>query len=155
MLGMTATTMLHVVLLATATGEYQEAFKRADEQNMPFLVLVGADWCPGCRVMKRETMPELNQHGELERVVYTEVDTDGRPKLSRKLLRGDSIPQLVLYTPVGKLWRRVHLTGPHSAKKTRAFLKREIAAGREFAKKRRRQASASADNAQLTTAKQK
>jgi len=155
MLGMTATTTFYVALLATVSGEYQEAFHEAEEQGKPFLVLVGASWCPGCRVMKQETMPELSRNGELEEVVYVEVDMDARPKLSRKLLRENSIPQLVLYTPLGKLWRRVHLTGAHSAPKTRTFLKREIAAGRQIAEKRRREAVASAYKTRLTKTEQK
>ena len=135
MLGLTASTIMQVALLATAGGDYQEAFEKADKEGKPLLVLVGTNWCPGCRVMKQETIPEFRRTGGLNNVVFTQVDADAKPELSSKLLRGNSIPQLVLYTKVGKLWRRTQLTGAHSPTEISGFLKREIAAGRAAAKK--------------------
>ncbi len=135
MLGLTATTVMQVALLATAGGEYQQAFHRAEAQGKPLLVLIGAPWCPGCRVMKQITMPKFRRSGGLKGIIFTEVDADAKPKLCQKLLRGNSIPQLVLYTRAGKLWRRTQLTGARSAKEVRTFLKREIVAGRAVAEK--------------------
>lgn len=152
MFGTTATMILQIALLATGRGEYQEAFERADESDHPFLVLVGADWCPGCRAMKQETMPKLSRSGKLEEIVYTEVNAETQSKLSRKLLKGRSIPQLVLYTRAGKLWRRVHLTGVHSPQQVQEFLEREIAAGREIDKERRDQQQSAEGTSQLTNA---
>lgn len=135
MLGLTATTVAQVVLMASSGAAYQQAFDRADKEDKPLLVLVGAEWCPGCRQMKNQTIPELKELGSLKEVVFTEVDTDSKPELTRKILRGTSIPQLVLYTPVGKNWRRTHLTGAQSANQVQQFLKREIATGRDVAEK--------------------
>jgi thioredoxin-like negative regulator of GroEL len=122
--------VLHLALLMPGGSEYQEAFDRADQRGKSLLVLVGSDRCPGCRVMKDRTLPQLQKAGSLRQVVFTTVDVDAKPKLSRQVMRGDSIPQLVLYTRVGKLWRRTHLTGAQTAARIRAFLKREIAAAR-------------------------
>ncbi|MFO7906076.1 MAG: thioredoxin family protein [Planctomycetota bacterium] len=148
---MTATTLLQIALLTTTGGEYQKAFERADDHDKPFLVLVGADWCPGCRAMKQEAIPELDRAGDLKGIVYVEVDTDAKPDLSRKLLRGRSIPQLVLYTQAGELWRRVHLAGVHSPGKIRKFLERQISAGREVHRKRLDEQQSNAEESQLTT----
>ena len=79
--------------------------------------------------MKQENIPELKREGDLKEVVYAEVDADAKPALSRRLLRGNSIPQLVLYMRIGKRWRRAQLTGVHSPEDVRGFLQREIAAG--------------------------
>ncbi len=130
MVGLTAATLLQVALLTAAGDGYQEAYQRAEEEGKPLLILVGTEWCPGCRVMKGENIPELKREGGLGDVVYTEVDADTKPTLSRRLLRGNSIPQLVLYMRVGKLWRRAQLTGVHSPEEVRGFIRREVAAGR-------------------------
>ncbi len=159
MFGLTAATLMHVALLTTAGGDYQAAFKQADKEGKPLLVLVGTNWCPGCRVMKSETIPEFRRIGGLKDVVFTQVDADAKPELSRKLLRGSSIPQLVLYTRVGKLWRRTQLTGAHTPAEIRSFLKREIAKGRIVAEKASHQgvtqdSLTSTSNAQSSIAQQ-
>ena len=84
--------------------------------------------------MKEEVIPEVRQGGVLDQVVFTQVDADAKPALCRRLLRGNSIPQLVLYSRVGKFWRRTQLTGVHAPDKIRSFLQREIAAGQAEAK---------------------
>lgn len=129
MFGFTAATVMQVAFLTAAGGDYQAAYDRAAEEGKPFLILVGTDWCPGCRVMKQENIPELKREGDLQEVVYAEVDADAKPALSHRLLRGNSIPQLVLYMRIGKRWRRTQLTGVHSPEDVRGFLRREIAAG--------------------------
>ena len=71
----------------------------------------------------------------LENLVFVAVDSEDSPALTRQLLRGDSLPQLVLYTPVGKLWRRTHLSGEQSQSEILAYLQREIVRGQEVAQK--------------------
>ena len=87
MLGLTAATVMQFALLATAGSEYMDAYNRADEEGKPLLVLVGAEWCPGCRVMKDEAMPELRRRGGLKHIVFAEVDADAKPELCRKRSR--------------------------------------------------------------------
>jgi hypothetical protein len=84
-------------------------------------------------------MHELTLSGGLKDIVYTEVDAEAKPELTRQLLRGDTLPQLVLYTPVGKLWRRTHIAGAQSPSEVQAFLKKEIAKGREVAERARQE----------------
>lgn len=131
MVGLTASVAMQVALLATSAGAYQDAYNQADKEGKPLLVLVGADWCPGCRTMKQETIPELERDGDLSQVVFTTVNTDEKPTLSRQLLRGTSIPQLVLFTRTAKGWRRSQLTGAQVPRIIRQFLKRETVAERE------------------------
>jgi thiol-disulfide isomerase/thioredoxin len=131
MLGLTASVAMQVALVATAAGGYQEAYNRADKEDKPFLVLVGANWCPGCRTMKDEMIPELEREGGLSQVVFTTVNTDEKPALSRRLLRGTSIPQLVLFTRTPNGWRRSQLTGVHEPGLIRQFIRREIVSARE------------------------
>ncbi len=149
MFGLTAATVVQIALLTAAGGDYQEAYERAEEEGKPFLVLIGADWCPGCRTMKTENIPELKREGSLTEVVYAEVDADAKPALSRRLLRGNSIPQLVLYMRIGSRWRRTQLTGVHSPEDVRGFLRKEIAAGRAEA----REATAQSTTSESSTVK--
>jgi len=80
-------------------------------------------------------MPELDRAGALDHVVYVAVDVDDNAALTRQLLRGDALPQLVLYTQVGKLWRRTHLSGASSQSEILAYLEREISRGQEVAER--------------------
>ena len=65
---------------------------RRTKEGKPLLVLVGAEWCPGCRTMKNEMIPELQRGGGLKPVVFATVDTDEKPDLSQRLLRGVPYP---------------------------------------------------------------
>jgi thioredoxin-like negative regulator of GroEL len=127
MMGVTAQVAMQLALFATAASPYQDAYDQAGREGKPLLVLVGADWCPGCRVMKDEMIPKLKRGDGLSRVVFTTVNTDEKPLLARRLLRGNSIPQLVLYTRTRKGWRRAQLTGVHEPQEIQHFLRAEIA----------------------------
>ncbi len=135
MYGLVTVTVLHIALSSTSGSKYQEAYNRAEKAGKPLLVLVGTDRSPDCRVMQQQTMPELHRAGALENLVFVAVDSEDSPALTRQLLRGDSLPQLVLYTPVGKLWRRTHLSGEQSQSEILAYLQREIVRGQEVAQK--------------------
>ena len=138
MLGLTTVAVLHVAFVAANGSVYQEAYNRAEAAGKPLLVLVGNDRYADYRVMREKTMPELTRSSALQDIVFAAVDSDAKPALTRQLLRGDSLPQLVLYTPVGKLWRRTQLSGAQSEGEILAFLEREIAKGREVAEKANR-----------------
>lgn len=124
MTGLTATVAMHLALLTTSADGYQAAFNKAEKDGKPLLVLVGAEWCPGCRVMKDDVIPKLDSDGGLEEVVFTTVDTDEKPTLSRRLLRGTAIPQLVMYARTAKGWRRTELTGVQDPGRIRQFIRR-------------------------------
>lgn len=117
--------MLSVILQASmATGgtTYAEAFKQADETGRPLVVLVGADWCPGCRTMKQAVIPQLEQRGALSSVAFAHVNTGADPVLAGKLMRGSSIPQLIVYRKTSKGWSRSQLTGVQSVSEAASFI---------------------------------
>lgn len=132
MTGLTAIVAMHMALLTTTANDYQEAYSKAEKEGKPLLVLVGAEWCPGCRVMKDEVIPQLKGDGGLEDVVFTTVNTDEKPTLTRRLLRGTAIPQLVMFARTGKgSWRRTELTGVQETGRIRQFIRRGIVEAHE------------------------
>lgn len=109
--------MMCLALTLAATPDqpvsYQDAYEEANKSKRPMLVLVGADWCPACRVMKYTTLPGLLKDGKLKQVSYSIVDVDEAPQLSSQLMRSSSIPQLVLLVPLTDGWQRYYLNGSH------------------------------------------
>src|SRR5688500_16815352 len=82
MLGLSAGVVLQISLIATGAQPYNEAQKSASETGQPLLVLVGADWCPGCRTMKHSVMTRMESRGSLAKVDYAIVNTDADPGLA-------------------------------------------------------------------------
>ena len=117
---------LHLLLQTAAPSagghDYATAFKDTEETGRPLVVLIGADWCPGCRQMKYATIPELEKKGGLRKVAFAYVNTDQQRKLAGKLMRGSSIPQLVMYQETDSGWTRKQLTGAQSTSVVEAFL---------------------------------
>jgi thioredoxin-like negative regulator of GroEL len=112
---------------AAAEITYQEAYRQTQQSGRPLLVLVGADWCPGCRTMKNATLPALQTAGRLEDVIVTQVNCDRESELADRLMRGGSIPQLILFTQTKDGWRRHQLTGAQSPASVRTFLDQKFA----------------------------
>src|SRR5262245_59045432 len=108
--------VLHQAILAANPLSYQTALKDAQAQKRPLLVLVGATWCPGCQTMKQSVLPSLQQAGGMREVTYATVDADSDRDVASQLMRGSSIPQLIVFakTPDGK-WHREQITGETSA----------------------------------------
>jgi thiol-disulfide isomerase/thioredoxin len=113
---------MQVSLLATSANNYDQAYKVTNETGRPLVVLVGADWCPGCQTMKRSVIPQLQQRGSLEGVSFATVNTDQQEKLAGNLMRGGSIPQLIMYTKTDKGWMRKQIVGARSVEEVEAFL---------------------------------
>jgi hypothetical protein len=141
--GLAMAAMLQVALLATSMNDYQTAYSQAEAGGKPLLVLVGNETSPDYCKLKQETLPELIRSGALEKLVLTEVDMAVKPNLARQMVRGDALPQLVLYTPVTKkTWRRRHIAGTPSEGEIQTFLVREISRGLEVAAERRKKSTA-------------
>jgi hypothetical protein len=146
MYGFSAVVVLQAALLANTASDYQKAYDKAEAAAKPLLVLVGTEQSPAWRTLKEKTLRDLSRSGGLKEVVFVEVESQDNPKLTRQLLRGESLPQLVLYTPVGKLWRRTHIAGARSEDEVRDFLKREIAQGKLVARQAKQQKTTVMDN---------
>jgi thioredoxin-like negative regulator of GroEL len=106
--------MVHVSLLASAGQSYEEAHRTHVQTGQPLVVLVGADWCPACVTMKQSIIPQAQRQGVLSGVAFAQVNTDQQPELARKLMRGGSIPQLIVYHKAGSGWKRRELLGAQS-----------------------------------------
>lgn len=124
--------MVHVALalLMTVTGtnakplSYEEAFAKADKEKKPLLILVGARWCASCQIMKKETVEPMKENGALKQVVVTYVDKDERPELAEQLMKGETLPQVIVYSKKSGNWKRFSLTGMQSTTRMAELLGR-------------------------------
>lgn len=125
---MFATSFFFVTACLSITNDsesYGAALAQAQQHQQPLLVLVGADWCPACRVMEQQVLPQLRRQGGLQRVSVAKVDTDRQPELARQLMRGSAIPQLIVFRqrPDGS-WFRAQITGATSVGEVYALVQR-------------------------------
>ncbi len=120
--------LLQFSALAVGGNTYAEAYREADESGRPMLLLITADWCPGCQVMKNSTLPQLARQGGLEDVSLVILNYDQNTALCRKMMRGNSIPQLVLYYKHESGWRRRGLVGKQSVATVSAMIKSGVEA---------------------------
>ncbi|GIW97596.1 MAG: hypothetical protein KatS3mg111_0929 [Pirellulaceae bacterium] len=104
--------------------KYEAAFEKADRENKPLMIVVGASWCPACQILKRETIATMHRRGELEDVVITMVDRDQRPELAEKLMRGQTLPQVIVYKKSDGQWKRFSVVGMQSVERMRELLGR-------------------------------
>jgi thioredoxin-like negative regulator of GroEL len=124
MLALTA--FVQASLLATAGQGYAEAYQLTAETGRPLVVLVGADWCPACQTMKRSVIPQLASRGILKRVAFAQINTDQESELARKMMRGGSIPQLLMFVKTEDGWQRSQLNGAQSVSAVEAFIRRGV-----------------------------
>ena len=96
------------------------AKERATKEYKPILVLVSADWCPGCRKAKAflGTAP-------LSGVYYVIVNVDRDRDLAKSIGKESTkIPVLVGYKKCGDQWQRGAINPPVDPTKIRRFLER-------------------------------
>lgn len=130
--GMTSMVHVALALIMSVVGannsqdplDYDVAITQAQKEKKPLLVLVGANWCASCQVMKRETIEPMKESGELKDVVVAVVDKDLRPELAEQLMRGATLPQIVVFSQEGDGWKRFSLTGMQSQSRIRELLNR-------------------------------
>lgn len=99
---------------AKAPLKYEDALKKSQKEEKPLLILVGAPWCSSCQIMKRDTIVPMQKSGDLDNVVVTHVDKDKRPELAEQLMKGQTLPQVVLFSKRSGKWKRFSLTGMQS-----------------------------------------
>jgi thiol-disulfide isomerase/thioredoxin len=107
---------------AGGTQDYATAYKETQESGRPLVVLVGAEWCPGCRTMKQSVIPQLEKQGGLANVEYAYVNADDQSKLAGQLMQGSTIPQLILYHKTDNGWKRQRIIGARAASEVQAFI---------------------------------
>ena len=129
MTGLSTTLVLHAALLTSGAdaATYGDAYKAMQNEGKPMLVLVGADWCPACRVLKN-TASQMRRQGKLANVAFAVVDYDRENRLATRMMRGQSVPQLILFEKTATGWRRTQLTGGQSETQVLGF----VADARQF-----------------------
>ena len=125
--GIALSVVLQAAMLATGAEGYEEAYAKATEQGQPLVVLVGADWCPGCQVMKHGVLAKLRERGRLKRVNYTTVNMDENSELAQKLMHGGKIPQLIVFTKTDEGWKREQVVGATSEENVESMIDRALA----------------------------
>ncbi len=144
MTGLALGFMMQTVLLAAGPQSYEAAYKQAEVNGQPILVLVGADWCPGCRTMKGAVLPRMQQGGKLKSVNFALVNSDRHANLATHLMRGNSIPQLIVYAKTEQGWHREQITGATSEEAVEQLIRRagEAQSAAKIAKERAKEKDA-------------
>lgn len=114
--------LLQASVLGAPEQDYATAVQQSLQSGRPLVVLLGADWCPACKVMRNSTLPAVAQKGGLDGVVFTYVDVDKNPQLTTQLARGSSIPQLIRFEKKEGKWSVRHMIGGHSVQKVTSFI---------------------------------
>jgi thioredoxin-like negative regulator of GroEL len=129
MVGLTALFVFQQALLGADPGSYHAALADAQTERRPLLVLVGAQWCPGCQTMKQRVIPSLARRGALRTVSFATIDTDAEAELAQQLMRGGAIPQLIAFsrTRDGK-WHREQITGTTDEAGVQSLIARAVKA---------------------------
>jgi len=114
--------VINLSSLPAQPSHYDKAYWRSISSGRPLVVLLGADWCPGCRIMKGRILPEVAKVGGLANVEFAYVDVDRQTELAGELYRDNAIPQLIRFRRTNAGWESQHLTGAHSVQEVRAFI---------------------------------
>ena len=115
-----------VSFLGASESGFDHALKQSVSTNRPLVVLIGADWCPSCQVMKNSTIPQVAKEGGLENVVFTYVDADQQRRLVSRLSRVRSIPQLIRFDRTPSGWQGRLLVGAQTPQDVYKFVNTEV-----------------------------
>ncbi len=112
---------------ADAKLSYEEAYVKAQKENKPLIVLVGADWCAACKKMKALTIDPMKESGEFENVIFTFLDRDEQSDICEQVMDGDTLPQIIVFSKATGSWRRHSLTGIQSENRVKDLILRATA----------------------------
>ena len=115
-------TLLQVSMLGAHAQEYVDAVARSEATGRPLVVLLGAEWCRGCQVMEKKTIPEVYRLGGMRNVEYATVDVDDEPEIAAKLSLAKSIPQLIRFDRTRDGWAARVLVGARDVKTVTEFV---------------------------------
>jgi thioredoxin-like negative regulator of GroEL len=97
---------------STKDHDYTLAYQEAQLKGKPLMVIVGAPWCPACHTLQDTTIKQLEESGQLDDVCVAIVDRDTQPQLANQLMRGQMIPQIIVFAKGDSgRWERSQLTG--------------------------------------------
>ncbi len=103
---------------------YEEAYRRAQQERKPLVILVGADWCAACKTMKHDTIVPMQESGALREVVYTQLDKDAQPDLAGQVMQGKMLPQIVVFCESDAGWKRFSLTGIQTERRVKDLIRK-------------------------------
>jgi thiol-disulfide isomerase/thioredoxin len=118
--------ILQGMIVASGADTYAEAYNATAKTGQPMVVMVSAEWCPACKTMERNVIPQIKKRGRLAKVSFAIVDLDREQKLGKKLTRGGPIPQLLMYRKTRSGWKLRRLTGGHSLRKVETFIEEGV-----------------------------
>lgn len=128
---MTITAVLMTISAIVATDgnalDYKVAYEKAQAGNKPLLVLVTAEWCPPCQIMKTTTIPNLLAKDAFKDTYFATVDLDKQSALARKLIGSRGVPQLILFEKSDGKWLRRYLRGVQTEESVQSFLEKSPA----------------------------
>jgi thiol:disulfide interchange protein len=104
------------------TLTYEVAYQKAQKEKKPLLVLVGADWCHACKVMKTDTIVPMKSAGQLKDVVFTQLDKEQHPELASQIMQGSTLPQIVVFCESEQGWKKFSLTGLQSERRVKELI---------------------------------
>ena len=102
--------------------DYTTAYENAQGGDKPLLVLVTAEWCPPCQVMKATTIPQLMAKDSFKNFHYATVDLDKEEPLARQLIGERGVPQLIMFEKQDGRWLRRYLRGMQTPEAVEAFV---------------------------------
>ncbi|TWU20196.1 Thioredoxin [Novipirellula galeiformis] len=126
--------LLFALILSTVTSEqqmqqnYASVYKQSIEENKPLMVIVSADWCPACQVLKNSTLKQMAQTGELNDVCVAVINKDLEPELVQQLTKGENLlPQIIMFTKSESgQWNRRRLIGFQPKQPVRSLIRKAI-----------------------------
>jgi thiol-disulfide isomerase/thioredoxin len=135
------------VTLAVSDTPYEQALKKSEASGRPVLILIGADWCPYCKIVERDVMPKLKAQGLMDKVEYFYMDYDRDAGLVSKTLRGEIIPEMIMLTKTADGWKRADLSGGYKLAPIESFIKANLKDIRPAAEKKPQVMAPPADKA--------
>ena len=124
---LTLATILQLPLLVP-TETYADAHRQTLRTGQPMVVMVGAQWCPACKAMEADVIPQIRKRGLLRRVAFALVDLDRDHEIGVKLIEGGPIPQLIVFRKTPQGWRNRRLIGNQSVEAVEEFINQDVAA---------------------------
>ncbi len=113
---------LQMCIVSWNAQVYDQAYHQSLESGQPLLILVGADWCGACQVMKKKVMPQLQRDGALQDIHCTEINLVDDEELANRISKINTIPCLILFSKSEDKWQKRELIGMHNQKSVKAFL---------------------------------
>jgi thioredoxin-like negative regulator of GroEL len=123
-LGFTA--LVQVIVAASGGETYADAHRETMETGRPLVVVVGADWCPACKVLNTTVIPQVRQRGLLRKVAFAVVNYDREQQLAAQLTENGPIPQILTYRRTADGWRMRRLIGAQSVDTVETFITEAI-----------------------------